>query len=69
MNERIKEIVNRAGEYTDYDTGLLTDEFILKFIELIVGECAEFARQHNLEKADRSYMIHCAMKDYFGVEE
>jgi hypothetical protein len=69
MNKRIRELANCAGEYTDYDTGLLTDEFILKFTELIVGECAEFARQYNLEKADRSYMIHQAMKDYLGVEE
>jgi hypothetical protein len=40
-----------------------------EFAELIVRECAEFARQHNLEKADRSHMIHKAIKEHFGVEE
>jgi len=37
------------------------------FAELIVRECAEFARQYNLEKADRSHMIHDAIKEHFGV--
>lgn len=40
-----------------------------KFAELIVQECSEFARQHNLAQAERSYMIHEAMKKHFGVEE
>ncbi len=40
-----------------------------EFAELIVRECAEFARQHNLEKADRSHMIHKAIKEHFGVGE
>jgi hypothetical protein len=45
------------------------EQFNEKFAELIVRECAEFARQHNLEKADRSHMIHKAIKEHFGVEE
>lgn len=40
-----------------------------KFAELIVKECAEFARQHNLAKADRSHLIHRAIQEHFGVEE
>lgn len=39
------------------------------FAELIVQECAEIARQQNLEKAERSYMIHEAIKEHFGVNK
>ena len=78
MNERIKQLEKDAlyfalqfraglnGDLTDYETEIIFRE---KFAELIVRECAEFARQHNLEKADRSHMIHKAIKQHFGVEE
>jgi len=81
MNERIKELAKRAGGNPNYkafrghflppppdyiDPATVDLE---KFAELIVRECAEFARQHNLEKADRSHMIHKAIKEHFGVEE
>ena len=64
MNERIRELAREAGFYANPDV-----EKFEKFAELIVQECAEFARQHNLEKADRSHMIHKAIKQHFGVEE
>jgi G:T-mismatch repair DNA endonuclease (very short patch repair protein) len=75
MNERIFEIAKQADtlareiepdlrEIVRYNH--IRDE---KFAELIVWECAEFARQHNLEKANRSHMIHKAIKQHFGVEE
>lgn len=73
MNERIKELSDIAyknhlknnpessfGRRTDYDK---------EFAELIVRECAEFARQHNFKKADRSYLIHKAIKQHFEVKE
>jgi hypothetical protein len=70
MNERIKELMAQAmistgveglgGEYRE-----LNPE---KFAELIVKQCAEFARQHNLRHADRSHMIHKAIEQHFGVE-
>ena len=73
MNERIKELALEAMTYVTHNpkanklnSGDMFDE---KFAELIVKECAEFARQHNLEKADRSHMIHKAIKQHFGVEE
>ena len=78
MNEQIKQLEKDAlyfalqfraglnGDLTDYETEIIFRE---KFAELIVRECAEFARQHNLEKADRSHMIHKAIKKHFGVEE
>ena len=64
MNDRIRELAREAGFYANPDV-----EKFEKFAELIVQECAEFARQHNLEKADRSHMIHKAIKQHFGVEE
>jgi hypothetical protein len=82
MNERIQELSAIAKHLsTDEATHLsrvhnrtlsLDEEqeiFTTKFAELIVRECAEFARQHNLEKADRSHLIHRAIKQHFGVEE
>jgi hypothetical protein len=75
MNERIKELLNRSGGefYEGFlgspNTIKFTEEELKTFAELIVRECAEFARQHNLEKADRSHMIHKAIKQHFGVEE
>jgi hypothetical protein len=72
MNERIKALSDIAyknhlknnphssfGRRTDYDK---------EFAELIIRECAEFARQHNLDNAERSHMIHKAIKAHFGVE-
>ena len=78
MNERIKllaktylshERFGPYGESTMEDYYEFYPEDLEKFAELIVRECAEFSRQHNLQKADRSYMIHRAIKEHFGVEE
>ena len=63
MNERIRELEKQCW---DNQTNHLNVE---KFALLIVRECAEFSRQHNLQKADRSYMIHHAIKEHFGVGE
>ena len=71
MNDRIKELAEQAGykplpgfEFANS----LEETYLEKFAKLVVQECAEFARQHNLQKADRSYMIHRAMGEHFGVE-
>jgi hypothetical protein len=74
--ERIRELTFKAGAKL-YSEPLMREvtgvsmsfESVDQLGELIVQECAEFARQHNLEKADRSYMIHRAMKEHFGVKE
>jgi hypothetical protein len=34
----------------------------------VIRACAEFARQHNLKLAQRSYMIHKNMKEHFGLK-
>ena len=71
MNERIRELSEQAEKYADDNfrgEPTWSEAFESKFAELIVRECAEFARQHNLEKADRSHMIHKAIKEHFGVD-
>jgi len=72
MNERIQELATQAEKYADDNfkgEPSYSEAYDAKFAELIVRECAELARQHNLEKADRSHMIHKAIKEHFGVEE
>ena len=65
MNEQIKKLAEQCWNERPEGQLHFDNE---KFAELIVRECAEFARQHNLEKADRSHMIHKAIKEHFGVE-
>ena len=73
MNERIQKLANQAGfcgtGFSNTLPGVFRGDALENFAELIVLECAEFARRHNLQKADRSHMIHQAMKEHFGVEE
>lgn len=66
MNEQIKQLMSKCNYAVDGTCDTSREE---KFAELIIRECAEFARQHNLEKADRSHMIHKAIKQHFGVKE
>ena len=66
MNKRILELAKQA-RLIQYDSDGKLEE-VQRFAELIVAECAELARQHNLEKADRSHLIHKAVKKHFGVE-
>ena len=74
MNNRIQQLAGQANVRPLYSPAyapryIFEEDELEKFAELIVRECAEFARQHNLEKADRSHMIHKAIKQHFGVEE
>lgn len=77
MNERIRELAEQAGiklipmivdgvEYDYEDVEMDGSEDLQKFANLIIQE---FARQHNLEHAERSHMIHKAIKEHFGVTE
>jgi hypothetical protein len=75
MNERIKELAEQAGITTNLDTDFFekdpnkwVDYYSEKFAELIIQECAALARNHLLNEADRSYMIHKKIKEHFGVE-
>jgi len=65
--EDIKDYVSRnpkgiAGESKELS------EMVNHFAKLLVQECSEFSRQHNLKKAGRSYLIHDAIEEHFGVE-
>lgn len=48
MNERIREIANAAGEYTDFEVGICTDKFLEKFAELIIRQCAGIDFRHKV---------------------
>ena len=66
MNQRIKKFAEDA-ELT-YGAWAVPDFILERFANSIVSDCAEFARLHNLKLGDRSYMIHTAIKERFGVE-
>lgn len=42
MNNKIRELADRAGEYADFESGLCTDDFLKKFAELIIEECCDW---------------------------
>lgn len=66
--ELIRRLAEQAGD--DWDHTVEPDkEFLKKFAELIVRECADIARNHLLDKADRSFLIHKKIEQHFGVEE
>jgi hypothetical protein len=78
MNERIQQLAqayleherfDRLGESTQEDHYVFYPDELAEFVESIVEECADFARQHNMEKADRSHLIHRAIKQHFGVDK
>ena len=72
MNERIKELADRAGEYVDFDTGICTDEFLQKLAELIIKDCScvptDMWGQGELD-ADLAVKVHRRILNHFGVEE
>jgi hypothetical protein len=78
MNERIRQLAqayleherfDRLGESTQEDHYVFYPDELAEFVRAIVEECADFARQHNLEKADRSHLIHRAIRQHFGVDK
>jgi hypothetical protein len=64
MNERIQELMNQTG----VPVSMPFDKWCENFAELIIQECASIARQTNLEKAGRSYMVHKVIKEKFSIE-
>jgi hypothetical protein len=73
MNERIEKLAEQAdllGDFTPTKipgryVGYITEEHILKFAELIVGECASICYK-SFENGD---MIAGLLMQTFGVEE
>ena len=70
MNKQIEKLADRAGEYADFESGLCTDEFLEKFAELIVRECAEVAWLYtpDTEELEYSHLIKDKILKRFGVE-
>lgn len=75
MNKRIKELMIQSGAYDHYEIneGVNGDELpMVKFAELIIRECAQLARDTNLEDVeggDSSVLLAARhhILDYFGV--
>jgi len=72
MNERIRELMDKATTIEEYGWGASYENFDReKFAELIVRECAQVCRnQSNIYalKADRDNCA-IAIEEHFGVEE
>jgi hypothetical protein len=64
MNEQIRKIESQVWEQVKRTDGLVrTDDFIQKFAELLVRECADIA-------ADMSALdIYEEIREHFGVEQ
>lgn len=77
MNERIRELAKayllherfvRYGESVQEDYYEFYPDELEEFVRAIVQECAQVARSHLLEKADRSHLVHRKILEHFGVE-
>ena len=70
MNNKFRELAKDAAGTRKHVPPLwqFYDEELEKFAESLVRECAEVARQHNLQLAERSYMVHKHIQEHFGIE-
>jgi len=70
MNERFKELAIKAGD--DWEHTLKEDrEFLEKFAQLIVKECANIAKHHvmNISTYADADFVDEQIKEHFGVKE
>ena len=75
MNERIKELVVKANGYWEYgdhnmpSTVCFKEVDLEKFAELIVKECADFAKHHvmNISTYGDAEFVDEQIKKHFGV--
>jgi hypothetical protein len=70
MNERIKELAKQATQ--QYSPTYYTQEWIQKFAELIIKDCAYWMENERDEQGDRigdSFYWAGKMRKHFGVEE
>ena len=69
MNELIIELADKAVEDISSGPWNISDEFCIKFAELIVRECAGIACEHMELNEGTDYNIGSKIKQHFGVEE
>ena len=69
MNERIKELMQKAG--TDSSGKWMGVEHANKFAELIIKKCAKVAWHHtpDTEELEYSHLIKDKILAHFGVKE
>lgn len=65
MNERILELADKAVEDISSGPWNISDEFCIKFAELIVKECATVGERY----ADGNYEVRNQILEHFGLEE
>ena len=65
MNERIIELADKAVEGISSGPWNISDEFCIKFAELIVRECADVGERY----ADGNYEVRNQIMAHFGLEE
>ena len=67
MNERIRELLLKAAsDYNDANGVFIPDDFVEKFAELIVRECAHIG--FNAAYPDKGVAVLTAIKEHFGAE-
>ena len=80
MNERIRELARQSGgiDMTNHTAGGITTwvgtgtpEFLERFAELIVRECADIAKHHvmNISTYSDADFVEKQIQEHFGVEE
>jgi hypothetical protein len=65
MNERIRQLAERASEIDGDDLLYYHPVFAKKFAELIVQKCADIGQQY----ADGNYEVYNQILEHFGVEQ
>ena len=74
MNGRIKELIEQAKSNEPFECSYTKEQWLQKYTELIVRECARIVRNTDLEDVeggDSSVLLAAKhhILDHFGVEE
>jgi hypothetical protein len=71
MNERIIELADKAVEGISSGPWNISDEFCIKFAELIVRECIDKIENEAAQYAEPVWAFELVndIKEHFGVEE
>ena len=71
MNERIIELADKAVEDISSGPWNISDEFCIKFAQLIVRECIQVCNSRVGNSDYNTGRMHCVsdLKEHFGVEE